>query len=57
MRSLTSFYVGGFGLDNLPQGMGQLENLYKLILKDNKRLVNLVEWIEEMKSLTSLDVI
>jgi hypothetical protein len=36
--------------------MGQLDKLYKLILKDNKRLVKLLECIKEMRSLTRLDV-
>ncbi len=36
--------------------MGQLEELYELILKDNNRLVNLLECINKTKSLTLLDV-
>jgi hypothetical protein len=39
MKSLTILDVGGCDLDCLPQGMGQLEKLYMLTLKDNKRLV------------------
>jgi Leucine-rich repeat (LRR) protein len=56
MKSLTWLDVGGCDLDCLPQGMGQLEKLYQLILRDNKKLVKLPKCIEEMKSLTLLDV-
>ncbi len=56
MKSLTWLDVGGCDLNCLLQGMGQLEKLCKLILKDTKRLVSLPKCIEEMKSLTWLDV-
>jgi hypothetical protein len=56
MKSLTRLDVRGCDLDCLPQGMGRLEKLETLILKDNRRLVKLPECIEEMKSLTWLDV-
>jgi hypothetical protein len=36
--------------------MGQLVKLYELMLKDDKRLVKLLNCIKEMKSLTWLDV-
>ncbi len=52
MMSLTRLDVGGCDLDCLPQRMGRLEKLYTLILKENKRLVKVLECIEEMKSLT-----
>ncbi len=56
MKSLKSLDVGGCDLDCVPQGMGRLEKLDKLILSNNKTLVKLPECIDEMKSLTSLDV-
>ncbi len=33
-----------------------MEKLHTFILKDNKRLVKLLKWIQAMKSLTILDV-
>ncbi len=56
MKSLTCFDVGGCDLDCVPHGMGRLETLDRLILKDNKRLVKVPKCIQEMKSLTWLDV-
>jgi hypothetical protein len=46
--------VDGCDLDCLLKGMGQLEKLFKLILKENKKLARLPKCIEEMKSLTRL---
>jgi hypothetical protein len=57
MKSLTRLDVGGCDLDSLPQGMGQLEKLYTLILKDNKKSVKLPDCMEVMKALTWLNVI
>jgi hypothetical protein len=48
--------VNGCDLDCVSQGIGRLEKLYRLILKDNKRLVKLPKFMEAMKSLTWLDV-
>jgi hypothetical protein len=48
MKYLTSLDVGGCDLDYVPQGMGRVEKLYRLILKDNKRLVKVPECIEQM---------
>jgi hypothetical protein len=48
MKSLTWLDVGGCDFDCVPEGMGRLEKLDRLILKDNKRLMKVPECIEEM---------
>ncbi len=56
MKSLTLLDVSGCDLDCLPQGVGRLEKLSNLDLRNNKRMVKLPKCIKEMKSLTRLDV-
>jgi hypothetical protein len=49
MKLFKSIDVGGCDVDCIPQGMGQLEILSHLDLKNNKRLMKLPKCIEEMK--------
>jgi hypothetical protein len=56
MKLLTWLDVGGCDLDCFLEGMGQLEKLFELMLKDKKKLVNPPKCIKKMKSLIMVDV-
>ncbi len=56
MKSLAWIDVSGCDLDCLAHGVVRLDNLYILMLTNNKRLMKLLKCIEKMKSLTWFDV-
>jgi hypothetical protein len=56
MKLLTWLNVGGCDLDCFLEGMGQLEKMFELMLKDKKILVKSSKCIKKMKSLIMVDV-